>query len=78
MIGFAPFALSGKHERTLQIQRGGQSNKGKSTDTFGSFLMTRDVVSDPQYLTIWLEVDGHRRQTRSHRTMVFWAAYLVS
>ena len=74
MIGFAPFALSGKYERTLQIQRGGQSNWGKSTDTFRSFL----VMRDPQYLTICLEVDGHRSQTGSTRTMVFWAAYLVS
>jgi hypothetical protein len=74
LIGFAPFALSGKHERTLQMQRGGQSDKGKNADTFGSFL----VMRDPQYLTICLEVDGHHRQTRSHCTMVFWAAYLVS
>jgi len=73
-IGFAPFALSGKHERTLQIQRGGQSDKGKSTDTFGSFL----VMRDPKYLTICLEVDGRRCQTGSTRTMVFWVAYLVS
>jgi 2-keto-4-pentenoate hydratase/2-oxohepta-3-ene-1,7-dioic acid hydratase in catechol pathway len=73
-ISFPPFALSGRYGRTLQIQRGGQSDKGKSTDTFGSFLVTRD----PQYLTICLEVDGHRCQTGSTRTIVFWAAYLVS
>ncbi len=40
--------------------------------------MTRDEVPDPQNLSMWLEVDGHRFQNGSTRTMVFGVAHLVS
>lgn len=68
-------------EREWQLERGGQWIKGKSADTFGPigpWLVTRDEVPDPQNLSIWLEVDGHRYQDGSTRTMVFGAAFLVS
>ena len=68
-------------EREWQLERGGQWIKGKSADTFGPigpWLVTRDDVPDPQNLSIWLEVDGHRYQDGSTRTMVFGAAFLVS
>jgi 2-keto-4-pentenoate hydratase/2-oxohepta-3-ene-1,7-dioic acid hydratase in catechol pathway len=68
-------------ERAFQIERGGQWVKGKSADTFGPigpWLVTRDEVPDPQNLSMWLEVDGHRFQNGSTRTMVFGVAYLVS
>lgn len=68
-------------ERALQIERGGQWVKGKSADTFGPigpWLVTRDEVPDPQNLSMWLEVDGHRFQNGSTRTMVFGVAHLVS
>ncbi|WP_375573095.1 fumarylacetoacetate hydrolase family protein [Ahrensia marina] len=68
-------------ERAFQLEHGGQWVKGKSADTFGPmgpWLVTRDEVSDPQNLTMWLEVDGHRYQSGSTRTMIFGVARLVS
>ena len=68
-------------EREWQIERGGQWDKGKGFDTFGPtgpWLVTRDEVADPQNLSMWLEVDGHRYQNGSSRTMIFTVAKLVS
>ncbi|MFP4904025.1 fumarylacetoacetate hydrolase family protein, partial [Paraburkholderia sp. BR14261] len=68
-------------EREWQIERGGQWDKGKGFDTFGPtgpWLVTRDEVADPQNLSMWLEVDGHRYQNGSTRTMIFTVAKLVS
>ncbi len=67
-------------EREFQLERGGQWTKGKSCDTFGPFgpyLVTKDEVSDPQNLALWLEVDGNRYQDGSTRTMIFGVAHLV-
>ena len=67
-------------ERVFQLERGGQWVKGKSADTFGPigpWLVTRDEVADPQDLKMWLEVDGHRYQDGSSRTMIFGVHYLV-
>ncbi|WP_349656362.1 fumarylacetoacetate hydrolase family protein [Xanthomonas sp. 10-10] len=68
-------------EREFQLEHGGQWVKGKSADTFGPigpWLVTRDEVPDPQNLSMWLEVNGHRYQNGSTRTMVFGVAELVS
>ena len=68
-------------ERAYQIERGGQWTKGKSCDTFapiGPWLVTADEVKDPQDLHMWLEVDGHRYQDGSTRTMIFGVAHVVS
>lgn len=68
-------------ERAFQSERGGQWTKGKSHDTFGPtgpWLVTRDEVSDPQNLALWLDVDGVRRQTGNTNTMIFGVAHLVS
>lgn len=68
-------------ERAFQLEGTGQWVKGKSADTFGPvgpWLVTTDEVPDPQSLDMWLEVDGHRFQHGSTRTMVFGVAYLVS
>ena len=68
-------------EREFQLEHGGQWVKGKSCDTFGPigpWLVTRDEVSDPQNLALWLEVNGHRYQNGNTRTMVFTVAKLVS
>ena len=68
-------------ERAYQLERGGQWIKGKSADTFGPigpWLVTTDEVPDPQNLSMWLEVDGHRYQDGSTRTMIFGVAHLVS
>jgi 2,4-diketo-3-deoxy-L-fuconate hydrolase len=68
-------------ERAFQLEGTGQWVKGKSADTFGPigpWLVTTDEVPDPQALDMWLEVDGHRFQKGSTRTMVFGVAYLIS
>ena len=69
-------------ERAWQIERsGGQWDKGKGFDTFGPtgpWLVTRDEITDPQNLGLWLEVDGHRYQNGNTRTMIFPVAKLVA
>ena len=68
-------------ERDFQNKRAGQWTKGKSADTFGPigpWLVTRDEVPDPQNLSMYLDVNGKRRQDGSTNTMVFGVAHLVS
>ena len=68
-------------ERAFQIDGTGQWVKGKSADTFGPigpWLVTPDEVPDPQNLDMWLEVDDHRYQNGSTKTMIFGVAFLVS
>ena len=68
-------------ERAFQMDFSGQWVKGKSADTFGPigpWLVTRDEISDPQNLRMWLEVDGHRYQDGSTKTMVYGVAHLIS
>jgi 2-keto-4-pentenoate hydratase/2-oxohepta-3-ene-1,7-dioic acid hydratase in catechol pathway len=68
-------------ERAFQLEGTGQWVKGKSADTFGPigpWLVTADEVPDPQDLHLWLEVDGHRYQNGSTKTMVFDVAHLIS
>jgi 2-keto-4-pentenoate hydratase/2-oxohepta-3-ene-1,7-dioic acid hydratase in catechol pathway len=68
-------------EREFQLERGSQWDKGKGCDTFGPvgpWLVTADEVGDPQNLSMWLEVNGHRYQNGSTRTMIFGAAEIVS
>jgi 2-keto-4-pentenoate hydratase/2-oxohepta-3-ene-1,7-dioic acid hydratase in catechol pathway len=68
-------------ERSYQLERGGQWDKGKACDTFapiGPWLVTADEIRDPQDLELWLEVDGHRYQNGSTRSMIFGVAHLVA
>lgn len=68
-------------EREYQLERGGTWDKGKGCDTFGPvgpWMVTADEVPDPQQLALWLEVNGHRWQNGSTRTMIFGVAELVS
>ncbi|NOC47657.1 fumarylacetoacetate hydrolase family protein [Ruegeria sp. HKCCD7559] len=68
-------------ERDFQLHRSGQWVKGKSADTFGPigpWLVTRDEVADPQNLPMYLEVNGHRYQDGSTRTMHFDVATVIS
>ncbi|WP_109313504.1 fumarylacetoacetate hydrolase family protein [Ruegeria sp. AU67] len=68
-------------ERDFQLHRSGQWVKGKSCDTFGPigpWLVTRDEVADPQNLAMYLEVNGHRYQDGSTKTMHFDVATVIS
>ncbi|CDG81285.1 ureidoglycolate lyase [Janthinobacterium agaricidamnosum NBRC 102515 = DSM 9628] len=68
-------------ERSYQLERGPQWDKGKGCDTFGPvgpWLVTRDEVIDVQRLDLYLELNGKRMQTGSTETMIFPVAKLVS
>ncbi|NVO57388.1 fumarylacetoacetate hydrolase family protein [Rhodobacteraceae bacterium B1Z28] len=68
-------------ERDFQLHRSGQWVKGKSADTFGPigpWLVTRDEVADPQNLPMYLEVNDHRYQDGSTKTMHFGVATVIS
>ncbi|WP_170470105.1 fumarylacetoacetate hydrolase family protein [Ruegeria arenilitoris] len=68
-------------ERDFQLHRSGQWVKGKSADTFGPigpWLVTKDEVPDPQNLPMYLEVNGHRYQDGSTKTMHFGVATVIS
>ena len=68
-------------ERAFQLERGGQWDKGKGCDTFGPlgpWLVTPDEVGDPGNLSMWLDVNGTRRQQGSTQTMIFKPHFLVS
>ena len=68
-------------ERYFQQERGGQWTKGKSHDTFGPvgpWLATKDEIADVQKLSMWLDVNGQRRQTGSTSTMIFSMAQCIA
>ncbi|GGY00823.1 ureidoglycolate lyase [Litchfieldella qijiaojingensis] len=68
-------------EREYQLERCGSWDKGKGCDTFGPlgpWLVTPDEIANPHDLAMWLEVDGHRYQDGSTRTMVFQIPFLIS
>ncbi len=67
-------------EREFQIERGPTWDKGKGCDTFcplGPWLVTKDEITDPQDLAMYLDVNGHRFQDGSTKTMIFNVAHLV-
>lgn len=67
-------------ERSFQLERGGQWMKGKSAETFtpcGPVLVTPDEIPDVADLSMWLDVNGVRRQTGSTATMLFGPTFLV-
>jgi 2-keto-4-pentenoate hydratase/2-oxohepta-3-ene-1,7-dioic acid hydratase in catechol pathway len=67
-------------ERSFQLERGGQWDKGKSCETFnplGPWLVTGDEVADPQALRLTLAVNGVVRQDGTTANMIFGVNYLV-
>lgn len=68
-------------ERTFQLEQGGQWVKGKSADTFapiGPYLVTKDEITDPGNLRLWLTVNGEGMQKSNTSDMVFDVPHLVS
>lgn len=68
-------------ERTFQLEKGSQWDKGKGCNTFGPigpWLVTADEIDDPHNLTMWLEVNDHRYQNGNTNTMIFKPAFIVS
>ena len=67
-------------ERSYQLERGGQWDKGKGCDTFcplGPYLVTLDEAGDLQSLDLWCKVNGQSMQRGNTRTMIFDVAHLV-
>jgi 2-keto-4-pentenoate hydratase/2-oxohepta-3-ene-1,7-dioic acid hydratase in catechol pathway len=61
-------------ERAFQIEREGQWVKGKSCDTFaplGPFIATKDEISDPHNLNLWLNLNGEQLQNSNTSDFVF-------
>jgi 2-keto-4-pentenoate hydratase/2-oxohepta-3-ene-1,7-dioic acid hydratase in catechol pathway len=77
----AGYALHNDYsEREFQIERGGQWVKGKSCDTFaplGPWLVTKDEISDPNNLHLWLDVNGRKMQNSSTSDLIFNVPYLI-
>ncbi|MCW3698572.1 fumarylacetoacetate hydrolase family protein [Burkholderia cenocepacia] len=68
-------------EREFQLERTPQWDKGKGCDTFGPigpWLVTRDEITDPHNLAMWLDVNGERMQNGNTSTMIFNVAEIVS
>lgn len=68
-------------ERAFQLEGTGQWLKGKSADTFGPigpWLVTPDEAGPWNDLELWLEVNGHRYQHGSTKTMIFGVPTIVS
>jgi 2-keto-4-pentenoate hydratase/2-oxohepta-3-ene-1,7-dioic acid hydratase in catechol pathway len=68
-------------ERSFQLERGPQWDKGKGCDTFGPvgpFLVTKDEIFDVQDLDLYLELNGKRMQTGNTSKMIFTVAQIVS
>lgn len=67
-------------ERAWQTERGPTWDKGKGFPTFGPvgpWLVTADEVGDPQKLSMWLDVNGSRKQDGSTATMIFTVAQII-
>ncbi|HQQ69821.1 MAG TPA: fumarylacetoacetate hydrolase family protein [Alicycliphilus sp.] len=61
-------------ERSYQMERGGQWDKGKGCDSFapvGPWLVTPDEIPDPHAIGLWLEVNGTRMQDGNTRHFIF-------
>jgi 2-keto-4-pentenoate hydratase/2-oxohepta-3-ene-1,7-dioic acid hydratase in catechol pathway len=69
-------------ERAYQLDAAaGQWTRGKGCDTFcpvGPWLVTKDEISRPQNLSIWLELNGKKMQNGNTKTMVFNIKELIS
>lgn len=68
-------------EREFQLEKGGQWVKGKSCDTFapiGPYLVTRDEISDPNNLRLWLTVNGKKLQDGSTSDFIFNVQEVIS
>jgi 2-keto-4-pentenoate hydratase/2-oxohepta-3-ene-1,7-dioic acid hydratase in catechol pathway len=68
-------------ERDFQLHHGGQWVKGKSADNFaplGPYLVTKDEISNPHNLRLWLKLNGETMQDSNTSDLVFDVPTLVS
>lgn len=68
-------------EREFQIERGGTWDKGKGCDTFapiGPFFATKDEITGPHNLRLWLKVNGELMQDGTTSNFIFNIPFLIS
>jgi 2-keto-4-pentenoate hydratase/2-oxohepta-3-ene-1,7-dioic acid hydratase in catechol pathway len=68
-------------EREFQIERSGQWVKGKSCDTFaplGPFLATKEEITNPHNLDLWLKLNGETKQNGNTNDLIFNIPQVVS
>ena len=68
-------------EREFQLERGGTWDKGKGCDTFapvGPWLVTKDEITDPHNLRLWLKVNDKMMQDSNTDDLIFSIPFLVS
>ncbi|MGG9963037.1 fumarylacetoacetate hydrolase family protein [Ferruginibacter sp. SUN106] len=68
-------------EREFQLERGGTWDKGKGCDTFapiGPWLVTKDEITDPHNLRLWLKVNDTIMQDSNTDDLIFNIPFLVS
>ncbi len=68
-------------ERDFQIERGGQWTRARAATPSARSARgwsRRTRCPTPQNLKMWLEVDGHRYQNGTTKTMIFGVAHLVA
>lgn len=81
LAAVAGYAVSNDvSERSFQLERGGQWDKGKNCETFnplGPWLVTADEAGDPQALGLRLWVNGELRQDGTTAEQIFPVAEVV-
>ncbi len=68
-------------EREFQLEHEGQWVKGKSCDTFaplGPWMVTKEEISNPHSLRLWLRVNGELLQDGNTSDLIFSIPKLVS
>jgi 2-keto-4-pentenoate hydratase/2-oxohepta-3-ene-1,7-dioic acid hydratase in catechol pathway len=68
-------------EREFQLERGGTWDKGKGCDSFaplGPWLVTKDEISDPHHLHLWLSLNGKIVQDSNTDDLIFNVPFLIS
>lgn len=68
-------------EREFQLERGGTWDKGKGCDSFapiGPWLVTKDEISNPHNLRLWLSLNGKVVQDSNTDDLIFNVPYLIA
>ena len=68
-------------ERAFQLERGGTWDKGKGCDSFaplGPWMVTKDEISNPHNLRLWLKVNEQTMQDGNTDDLIFDIPTLVS
>ena len=68
-------------ERAFQLEREGQWVKGKSCDTFaplGPYLVTKNEITDPHKLDLWLKLNGETLQHSNTSDFIFDIPHVIS